>query len=83
MRTRPVDPAELYRLPPQPAGIGEHAGWKYWIVKYDSHPDPLVEAWMVTPYVSHCVWMPGATRAAVKAWIETLEMPVAKKAKAA
>ena len=83
MRTRPVDPTELYRTPPLLVARGQHNGWSWWSVRFQNFPDPLVEAWIVTPYTTHCVWMPGATPGMVKAWIETLEIPVAKKAKAA
>ena len=82
MRTRTVDPTELYRTPPLLVTNGTHAGWSYWVCRFDKFPDPLVEAWISQPYTTHCVWMPGATPGMVKAWIEGLPIPAPRKSRA-
>jgi len=77
------DIGNLYRSPPDHVAHGKHNAWSWWLVRHQGYPAPLVEAWISAPYTSHSVWMPGATLATVKAWIETLEMPVSNKVKAA
>jgi hypothetical protein len=77
---RPLTDAEcalLMHRRPQTRDYGELGAWRYWIVRYDGFPDPLVSVWTPEPgMVTHHVWFAGATLSSVRGWVASLGEPV-------
>ena len=76
-----ADHAALTGARPRHCGDLVEGPWRAWICRFDGHADPVVSVWSLEPFAlgQHC-WFPGASPAAVRAWVASLPAPGARAA---